>query len=467
MATLTQTENQIRPLYIEGYTHQLSYAPGDEIAFHISTSAGNYSLEIARIGAAREVVWNQTELPGAAHPIPENASSHGCGWPTAFTLEVPETWQSGYYEGTLRATDGGGDYVYRNRRTAESTLFFIIRPALCNIGLQASPSSGANTPILLQLSTNTYNAYNNWGGFSLYGFHGQSNLQGNRVSFNRPTGGIFKNWELPFIVWAEQNGYTLDYAANSDLEFHPEMLAYYKLVLSVGHDEYWSAPMRDNLEAFIENGGNAAFFSGNSVCWQVRSEDDGRALVCWKQSYNQDPVYKTWDYRTLSTLWSHYLVERPENQLTGVGFLQGGYHLSHGQFMDGPGEYTVHRPEHWVFEGTNLAKDDTFGAEHTIVGYECDGCEWTLEDGLPVPTYRDGTPEGFTILATAPVRWHPDDCEWYERWEKGRTGAATMGIYTQVGTVFTAATTDWAHGLAGRDPIVERITHNILQRLGK
>ena len=245
------------------------------------------------------------------------------------------------------------------------------------------------------------------------------------------------------------------------------MLEHYKLVLSVGHDEYWSAPMRDHLEAFIANGGNAAFFSGNSVCWQVRSEDDGRALVCWKQTYNQDPVYKTDDYSTLSTLWSHYLVDRPENQLTGVGFLQGGYHLSHGQFMDGPGEYTVHRPEHWVFEGTNLARNDTFGGDDTIVGYECDGCEWTLQDGLPVPTYRDGTPESFTILATAPVRWHSDDCEWYERWERGRTGAATMGIYTKGGTVFTAATTDWSHGLAGGDTAVERITHNILQRLSE
>ena len=442
-------------LYIDGYTHQLSYAPGEEVEFRVSTSAAHYSLEIARLGATREVVFNQPELPGAAHPIPENASSHGCGWPTSFTLAVPETWQSGYYEGTLRATDSGGTYVYRNRRTAESKLFFIVRPA----------KPAANTPILLQLSTNTYNAYNNWGGFSLYGYHGRSQLQGNRVSFDRPAVGIFKQWELPFIVWAEQNGYALDYAANSDLEFCPELLENYRLVLSIGHDEYWSSAMRDSLEKFITNGGNAAFFSGNSVCWQVRSEDAGRALVCWKQNFHQDPVYKTGDYRTLSTLWSHHLVGRPENALTGVGFLYGGYHRSHGQFMDGPAEYTVHRPEHWVFEGTNLSRNDTFGGKDTIVGYECDGCELIYEDGLPVPTYRDGTPAGFTVLATAPVRWHPDDCEWYERWEKGRTGAATMGIYTKGGTVFTAATTDWSHGLAGGDAVVERITHNVLRRL--
>ena len=90
----------------------------------------------------------------------------------------------------------------------------------------------------------------------------------------------------------------------------------------------------------------------------MRSEDEGRALTSWKQSFNSDPVFPTGDQRLLSTLWSHHLVGRPENKLTGVGFLWGGYHKSHGQFMDGPGAYTVHRPHHWLFAGTNLKRDD-------------------------------------------------------------------------------------------------------------
>jgi hypothetical protein len=277
--------------------------------------------------------------------------------------------------------------------------------------------------------------------------------------------GYFTTWEYPFVQWAEQNGYTLDYAVNTDLEFHPKLLEHYRLVLSVGHDEYWSAPMRDHLEAFIANGGNAAFFSGNSVCWQVRCEENGRDLVCWKQWYNMDPVYPTGDHRLLSTLWSHYLVNRPENRLTGVGFLYGGYHLSHGQLMDGSGAFTVHRPDHWVLEGTNLQCGDTFGGKDTVVGYECDGCETHLVDGVPVPTYRDGTPESFEILCTAPAKWHPGDSVWYERWEHGRVGMAVLGIYTQGGTVFTTGTTDWSHGLRGKDPAVDRITRNVLNRL--
>ena len=56
---LSVSERQIRPLYIEGYTHQLSYLPGDQIEFHISTSASQYSLEIARVGADYEVVWQE------------------------------------------------------------------------------------------------------------------------------------------------------------------------------------------------------------------------------------------------------------------------------------------------------------------------------------------------------------------------------------------------------------------------
>ena len=94
------------------------------------------------------------------------------------------------------------------------------------------------------------------------------------------------------LAWAERNGYVLDYAVTTDLEFHPELLQHYKLVLSVGHDEYWSAGMQDNLESFIANGRNAAFFSANSVRWQVRCEEEGRALTCWKQLYDQDPVTK-------------------------------------------------------------------------------------------------------------------------------------------------------------------------------
>ena len=180
-----------------------------------------------------------------------------------------------------------------------------------------------------------------------------------------------------------------------------------------------------------------------------------------------DPAYPSGDHRLLTTLWSHHLVDRPENRLTGVGFLHGGFHRSHGQLMDGKASYTVHRPEHWLLAGTGLQRGAEFGGKDTIVGYECDGCEFEMQDGLPVPTHRDGTPEGFTILATCPAKWHPDDAFFYERFPKDRVGAAVLGVYTRGGTVVTVGSTDWAHGLRGKDPAVERITKNVLDRLGQ
>jgi hypothetical protein len=448
LASLFTAFQDPKPLPIEGYATTLSIPQGGTVGLAVSTSATTFSVEVGRVSEGFTRVWSRDGVAGKAYPTPPDASSHGCRWPVAVEVPVGQDWKSGFYAARLKPTSPAGPI---------STAYFIVRPA----------HPGKDSKILLQLATNTYNAYNNWGGYSLYAYNGRDKVQGRRVSFDRPGGSQFDRWEQPFLAWAERNGYTIDVAANSDLELHPELLQGYQLVLSVGHDEYWSTPMRDNLEAFITRGGNVAFLSGNSVCWQVRTEENGRALACWKQSFGDDPIYRSADRRTLSTLWSHHLVGRPENTLTGVGFLWGGYHKSHGQFMNAPGAFTAHRPEHWVFAGTDLKAGQPFGAKHTVVGYECDGCELTWKDGLPEPTHRDGTPNSFVVLATAPAKWHPDDSDWYERWEPGRIGNAVMGIYNRGGTVLTVGSTDWSHGLRGGDPVVERITRNVLDKLSQ
>lgn len=457
-ATCAAQQSGTPGLFVEAYPDQQSYAPGDSLQLHISASTKKADVLIERVGGVRKKVHEVKDLVVTESPIPARSSSHGCNWPIALQLAIPLDWSSGYYEVTLSVKDRGGEFTHRGDRTASSKCFFVLR----------SPQPGKTSRILLQLSTNTYNAYTNWGGHSVYAYHDRDGLQGHRVSFHRPQSSQYFNWEHPFVTWAEKNGFELDYASNNDLEYHPELLKNYRLVLSVGHDEYWSAGMRDNLEAYIAAGGNVAFFSGNTCCWQIRNEDGGQAFTCYKQWYNIDPVFATGNHMTLSTAWSHHLVGRPENQLTGVGFLWGGYHRSHQQFMEGSGAFTVYRPDHWLFANTSLKAGDEFGGEETIVGYECDGCEIQWREGLPFATGKDGTPETFTILAACPARWHPDDSQWYDRFPKDRVGNAVLGVYTNVngGTVFTCGSTDWAHGLRGKTPVVEQITTNILKKLG-
>lgn len=528
-------------LFIEGYANQLSVAAGEEIGFHISTNIKSYSVKIYRIGLAQKLVWSDNELHGKQYPVPENATSHGCGWPVQFSLTIPKSWKSGYYSVILRGFDDSGS-------VAKGEISFVVRSA----------HPGRDTKILFQRSINTDNAYNSWGGSTMYsGPNGPTR----RASFDRPFAGfadsvrkflfdidetfqdsfnrgeipksliklfsdrgysltpyafistdqktnswhirdagnhytvkIEKNrlniydgftalqspwhiWEHKFIIWAENEGYKFDYAVNSDLEFNPEILNEYKLVLSIGHDEYWSSPMRDNLESYIASGGNVAFFSGNNVFWQVRSEDNGRAMVCWKEEYEKDPFYKTGNHKLLSTLWCNTLINRPENQLTGVSFAYGGYYRFFDKFWDGSGAYTIHRPEHWIFEGTDLKQGDLLGAQNKIVSYECDGCEFELQNGLPIPTYRDGTPNTFEILGSAPSALSSADNSlemvtaalYGEETNKthSQPGAAILGIYTKGGTVLTTGCTNWSDGLEGGDKAVEQITKNILNRLSK
>ena len=520
--------------FIEGYANQLSVEAGASIGLCVSTSARRFSVEIARVGSERQVVWQKKNLPGKRHPVPDDASAHGCKWPVVLGVPVGRDWRSGYYHVILRAEGGS---------TGE--ISFVVRSA----------RPGRDASILLQLTTNTDNAYNTWGGSSLYT---PVERPGIRVSFDRPfagfhdpgqllfsrdadyqddldhrvipkhlrdaladngvqlsefafvdtdqaghlwhvftPGGLYgvvrtytgfdvydsfarwestwHRWELPFVKWAEAQGYSIDYAVNSDLEFHPGILEHYRLVLSVGHDEYWSSPMRDNLEAFIADGGNVSFFSGNSVWWQVRSEDNGRALVCWKEAFKQDPVYASGEHALLSTLWCNRLIDRPENHLTGVSFAYGGYRRFFDQFVDSSGGYTVHRPEHWIFDGTGIKQGDILGARDKVASYECDGCELRYQRGMPFPTGRDGTPMSFEVLATAPAGLSEADDSLgmvndaihgnEAANQHNQPGAAVMGLHTLGGTVFTSGTTNWSHGLRGADPHVERITRNILDRL--
>ena len=283
--------------------------------------------------------------------------------------------------------------------------------------------------------------------------------------------------------------------SNADLEEHPSIVNGYRLLLSVGHDEYWSGPMRDTVEGFIARSGNVAFFSGNTALWQVRMEEpvDGSAsvMVGYKGRFKDDPVFDTDRIGELTSIWSDHLVGRPENHMTGVSFNRGGYHRIGKRVTNGAGGYTVYRADHWMFDGTGIDYGDVLGAASTAVGYECDGCDYTVVDGLPHPTGSDGTPENFEILAMAPAAHftrttaarppapdEPSEIEFLaSRIFDSRDdadvariahGQAMLGSYVSPGggTVVTSGSTDWAHGLAGRDDQIEQITRNVLDRLG-
>ncbi len=507
---------------VTGYCWPQSATAGDTVGLHLSSAGGRpVSVEVARVGFRRDPVFRERSLAVEDHPTPLGADRDGCAWPAAMELRIDPAWRSGYYEVVLEIDVDG------KRRTSHA--FFVVRP----------PVGAPTAPTLLALSTNTWHAYNDFGGRNLY-------TGGTHVSLQRPMspGYLHKppgagrrvttlqvpdphmaahrgylqlnhlspfagsagwpDWELPFLAWAEREGYRIDVVTNADLEDHPQLLASggsgtgdgYSLFLSVGHDEYWSGPMRDTVEGFIAGGGNAAFLSGNTSFWQVRLEDptpEGPAatMVGYKGQLKSDPVYGTDRVGELTSMWSDRDIGRPENHMTGVSFVRGGYHRIGKRATRGAGGYTIHRPDHWLFDGADVGYGDLLGAASTAVGYECDGCDLTYRDGLPYPTGVDGTPEDFTILGTVPAAHftrdtatrppppdQPSEVEFIASRmigggrsaadvERISHGHAVLGTYTSPGggTVVTSGSTDWAHGLDGCDPQIEQITRNLMDRL--
>jgi hypothetical protein len=309
----------------------------------------------------------------------------GCGWPEAAALTVGD-WASGYHEILLRGSDG-----------AEARHMLVVK----------APRPAARAVIVL--ATNTYHAYNWWGGANTYAWVGGPEpapppadlTVAARLSAERPfaaglmrpaspdhrivtrarrgfrerpsagevldevmaggqgwdcPAGFVDKWEHAFVAWAEEHGYALDYLTDADLETEPDALAGYRLALFVGHSEYWSFGQRTAVERFVDRGGRVAIFSGNTCYWQCRWEDGGRTFVAYKaRAEREDPVAADPARRHLASgLWSSPTVARPEAALTGLSFLLGGYHRFGLCVSRGIAGYTVWRDDHWALAGADL-----------------------------------------------------------------------------------------------------------------
>jgi hypothetical protein len=477
-----------------GYCWPQSVRAGEPVAVHASGDGSIVAVEVVRDSGAHETVWSTADVGIDEQPLSSTADEDGCGWPLTLTIPTDATWSSGlYFVRFRRASEPAEDPV---------TAFFVVRA-----------TRPARSGCLLVLATNTWNAYNDYGGRNLYtgavtpsferplsvGMLAKPERAGERLvdggrayqTYTDEQGlGLWHGmagWagqERRFAQWAADAELELDFATNADIEQQPGLLDGYRLYLSVGHDEYWSWAMRDAVEDFVAGGGNVAFLSGNTCYWQVRIE--GKRMICFKHRFVEDPVFGTDRRHLTTTIWSDPIVGRPETSLTGVTFTRGGYHRIARSVRRGSGGYEIHSPDHWLLEGTGLARGDLLGAAAGTVGYECDGCDLVMRDGLPVATGEAGTPANFEVVGTAPATPFDKDTtplplapggayelEFHaERllgddspasMEKLRHGHAVLGTYQRGGTVVTAGTTEWAYGLS--DPAVDRVTRNIINRL--
>jgi len=421
-------------MVVTGYPSAPAVKPGENISFHLSSDvAGQVNFTIERVGQSISTGYS-ANVP--TQGMPANNAWEGFAWaPVDPPFQVPNDWDAGLY--SLTYSDGG-----------------ITKEALAFVVLPTTP--GARSRILLHVSFLTPSAYNNAGGKSLYGFNSgptfDEGSRASRVSLDRP---FLQNgapsgepaWERQLIVWLESAsvGIPIEYCSSLELHNAADLLSSYECLVLAGHDEYWTGPMRDQVERFVAGGGNLIVLSGNSCYRQVRLEEAERMVVFYKYA-GADPV----NGADATVAFAEPPVNRPPNQLIGVGFTAGAFQ-SDPQPV--PAAYSIRFPQHWVFHDVPAVNQDPPQTKGFMV-YETDAAAFVEDDdGYPRVTGEESTPLSFVVLASADLR------SW-----AGKPGWATMGIFSRNGTVFNSGTTDWIQELG--DPSIEKITLNVFERLG-
>ena len=371
---------------IEGYMSKTSIQKGHSILLFFNTASPNVIIDIFRTGwydgkGARRYAGPVT-VAGVKQvvPLPDGLGIVACNWTNPYLVETDDTWTTGVYLARMTETGNG----------TQSYAIFVVR----------DDNRVIVPDVMFQLPVNTYQAYNYWGGKSLYGWgsggpdnlpwgYSSGNKGAKKVSFDRPyarsnnpdaafgngAGEYLSNiqpihnypisssasWNYNMVRWLERNGIDTSYITNIDVHLGLYRFVKPKLFLTQGHDEYWSWEMRDQVEGLRDQGVHLAFLGSNTAFMQVRFEGGGsndtdaepRIIVCYR-FIRSEPIKN--HLRTLK--WKE--VGRPETDMVGVGYI--------GDPFDA--DLVIANASHWVFNGTGLSNGNVLPG---LLGYEVDG----------------------------------------------------------------------------------------------
>jgi len=336
---------------VEGYADAVSAVSGNPVTLYVSTRAATFHVEAYRMGyyqgIGARLVWTSDEIPGVRQPLPALLSPTNtieCDWSPSLTLTVDDDWPPGAYLLKLVGATGEQGFI-----------------PLC------VRDDGSRAAIVIQHSVTTWQAYNRWGGYSLYyGNNGGAlsfthapaeGTYANRariVSFDRPydhdwaSGAAdFVGNELPVVFHAERLGLDVTYWTDVDLHARPDLLVNHVALVSLGHDEYWSAPMRDAAVAGVAGGLNMAFLGANGCYRQIRFEPSrlgpDRHQICYK-SAAEDPITGQ-DDALVTVNWADSPVSKPESELIGSTYQDVGANA----------DMVIADPTAWALAGTGLS----------------------------------------------------------------------------------------------------------------
>lgn len=360
---------------IAAYPDRESYAAGADVRIAVSAEpAGSFGWKVFRMGGYGGMGGRLYAQGGPLRAPRQRDPTFDpvtglvvAGWTSTFTVATRNgdgtPWLTGVYLVLLTKEDDSQTYCV-----------FILR------------DDTRDAEVGVQFPTATYQAYNDYGGESLYrSSHGLSGGKARKVSLDRPIArefgygtGSFIFQEHEAVIWLEDHGYDVEYQSSSDTGGPNGRIGNHRLFMLVGHEEYATWEEFDRLESALARGTNLAFLTGNTLYWQIRYENNGRVIVCYKDRVNEDPITNR---RLLSTRFRNPPVDRPENQLVGT--------MSDGSYIEQPADWVVTNEDHWVYANTGLRNGSRIP---DLVFNEWDAL---VNNGL--------TPQGITILASSAI----------------------------------------------------------------
>jgi hypothetical protein len=277
---------------VAGYVSAPALLPGQVERIYVNApGAQSVRIRIFRIGwyhgAGGREVFVSRRLPVVRQPPCAHVSRTGltqCDWHPTLTLRLATSLASGVYIAKISTGRGASDCLF----VVEST-----RPR----------------PLLAQLPTSTYEAYNAWGGDSLYPGGADvvrltGTTQGVEVSYDRPydsvTGaGQFFARDIAMVWFLERYGYPVSYTTSESVANHPAQLAGHRALIDFGHSEYWSQAQEAGWARALSAGTSLLFFGSDTLGWRVRyapasagsseAGSPGHVIVAYKEHAAEDP----------------------------------------------------------------------------------------------------------------------------------------------------------------------------------
>lgn len=351
---------------LAGYADHVSVGAGDPLRLFVTTTARSFTVRAFRLGwysgDRARLVWTSSSVPGRrqAAAVIGNDRTVTTRWAPSTTVDTSD-WPEGAY--LLLLTDSRGLKKW------------------VPVTVRSKSVSGR---LVLVNAVTTYEAYNHWGGYSLYGGPGNNfGTRSSKVNFDRPYdengARILTQYEWPIIAEAERDDLPLAYLTNVELDSDPHVLDGARGMVSMGHDEYWSVGMRRTVTRARDAGTNLAFLGANSMYWRIRFESSAlgaaRVVVGYK-SAAQDPVK---DDASTTSMWRADPKPSAENSLTGMLY----------ECFPAHGALVVIDPGFFLLQGTGATKGARYAG---LVGTE-------IDRAYPVP----GTPKNLQVIAHSPV----------------------------------------------------------------